>query len=74
MTIELTNQIVKQAMDLQESYRLRAYDAIQLASALQIENRIATIGQHLMFIGADAKLLIAATSAGLQTDNPNNHA
>jgi predicted nucleic acid-binding protein len=52
---------------------LRAYDSIQLATALEVYARLVSAGQTLNFIAADTRLLQAALAAGLPTDNPNNH-
>jgi predicted nucleic acid-binding protein len=53
---------------------LRAYDAIQLASALSIYPPFerATL-TSLTFLAADDRLLAIARAEGLQTDNPNHH-
>jgi predicted nucleic acid-binding protein len=53
---------------------LRAYDAIQLASALGIypsfEHAAFT---SLTFLAADDRLLAIAQAEGLHTDNPNHY-
>ncbi len=71
--LALVPPILSQALDLHEKYRLRAYDSIQLASALTIYLRAASIGQTITFLSADTRLLQAAVSEGLATDNPNQH-
>lgn len=70
--IELTPAVVNRAKILLESYPLRAYDAIQLASAL-ITNDTLQVGglPPLIFLAADANLLNVARVEGLMTDNPN---
>jgi hypothetical protein len=73
LVLSLDVSIIEQALTLQESYRLRAYDAIQLASALKLEQRLKTTGRSLTFLTADVRLLTSAHSAGLSTDNPGNY-
>ena len=73
--IALSARIIRRAKDLLSHYPLRAYDAMQLASALDLRaqllntNRIAPI-----FVSADRRLLAAADAEGLPTDDPNEHA
>lgn len=72
--IELTARITERAEDLLEVHPLKAYDAIQLASALESNTRIVVAGASpLIFVSGDKQLLTAATAEGLQCDNPNNH-
>lgn len=70
-----TNQaIVDLAVDLTQRQKLRGYDAIQLASALTLNN-VLTQAQSipLTFVAADDDLLQTAQNEGLSTDNPNLH-
>ena len=72
--VPLTDPIVNRAQDLVSLYPLRAYDVIQLASAL--EDNIALIAagfSPLIFVSSDTRLLVAAAAEGLPTDDPNNH-
>ena len=72
--VELTKEIVYRAEDLLERYPLRAYDAVQLASALESNTRLAKAGlSSLVFIAADQRLLTAAGTEGLAIDDPNTH-
>jgi predicted nucleic acid-binding protein len=68
--LALSNEIVLQAVLLHEQYRLRAYDSVQLATALQLRKRI-PINNALIFVSADNRLLNTASASGLTTDNPN---
>lgn len=53
---------------------LRAYDTVQLASALRAQSDLGTIGgPPIVFVAADDQLVAAARAEGLQTDNPNHH-
>jgi hypothetical protein len=59
---------------LLESYPLRAYDAVQLASALLTHDTLQVIGlPPPTFLAADDRLLATAEAEGLATDNPNAH-
>ncbi|MBI5957236.1 MAG: type II toxin-antitoxin system VapC family toxin [Chloroflexi bacterium] len=72
--VGLTGQVVQHAEDLLELHALRAYDAVQLASALESNNRLIAAGlSPLIFVSADSRLLIAATSEGLMIDDPSSH-
>jgi predicted nucleic acid-binding protein len=62
--------IIDQAGTLCRVHRLRAADAIQLASALWVARRIPEI--HLLT--ADKEMLLAAQTEGLQVADPNEHA
>lgn len=69
----LSNGVILRAIRLHEPYRLRAYDSVQLASALELQARLTTLGRSLTFLSADTRLLTAAANEGLSTDNPNAH-
>ena len=64
--------IVNVAVDLTRRHPLRAYEAIQLATALVVNNSlVAHALPPLVFISADNGLLTAAQAEGLAVDNPN---
>lgn len=63
----LSNAIVLRAIQLQQSHRLRAYDAVQLATALELEARLQISSRNLTFVSADSRLLAAAIIEGLLT-------
>jgi predicted nucleic acid-binding protein len=72
--VGLTRQIVQRAEDLLELYSLRAYDSIQLASALESNARLVAAGlSPITFLSADNRLLGVASTQGLATDDPNAH-
>jgi predicted nucleic acid-binding protein len=57
-----------------EGRQLRAYDAVQLASALRVHSDLTrTESTSLTFITADERLIAVAQTEGLLTDNPNHH-
>jgi predicted nucleic acid-binding protein len=69
--LELTDIIVQQAIAVLSSYTLRAYDAVQLASALESNRRLVAYGlPPLIFVSADQRLLAAAIGEGLISENP----
>jgi hypothetical protein len=68
----MVTSVVERACDLLEVHPLRAYAALQLASALEINARLVRANlPSLIFVTADASLLAAAKQQGLQTENPN---
>ncbi|MEO7913620.1 MAG: type II toxin-antitoxin system VapC family toxin [Roseiflexaceae bacterium] len=72
--VELDPPVIELAQTLLERHPLRAYDAIQLASAL-VANKIIMSANlsALVFLSADDHLNIIATAEGLMVDNPNLH-
>jgi len=69
-----SDTVVDRAMNLAETHKLRGYDAIQLSSALLIEERMTSQGVGpLTLISADGELNQAAQAEGLLTDDPNLH-
>jgi predicted nucleic acid-binding protein len=72
--ISVNSTVVNRAMDLAESHRLRGYDAIQLAAAVEWQQVGKGIGLLLLtFLSADTLLNAAATREGLTVDNPLSH-
>jgi predicted nucleic acid-binding protein len=69
----ISDSIVQLAVDLIERHPLRAYDAVQLATALSLQAELRPSGQVVLFLSADDRLVRAARSEGLQADNPNLH-
>lgn len=72
--IEVDQILFESAGELVIQYPLRAYDAIQLASALRLQYNLAqTTNIQLIFMTADVRLINIAQSESLVTDNPNNY-
>jgi uncharacterized protein len=72
--VELTPSIAILAGELCDRQALRAYDAVQLASALSILPIINQTPDNTMtFLTADDRLLNAAQSENLLAANPNHH-
>lgn len=72
--VELDASVAGLAGDLLERHPLRAYDAVQLASALIIARALTGTGLAApTFLTADDRLLEVAQAEGLPSDNPNWH-
>ena len=71
---EIDRTLAELAGELVIRYPLRAYDAIQLASAHLIHTSLTQMGfQGLTFVSADERLLAIAAAEGMAVDNPNHH-
>lgn len=72
--LPLTDEVVEQAVGLSYQHPLRAYDAVQLASAIVLNQRLTRQGlESLVFLSGDTRLLKVSSAVGLVTDNPNDH-
>ncbi len=69
----LTEPVVHVATSLLPHRPLRAYDAVQLATALDFLKTSPSGRSSFCFLTADDQLERAAADEGLQTDNPNRH-
>lgn len=68
----ISTRVISQAVALTQRYRLRGYDAIQLATALDVRATALRAGlPDLTFITADDDLVTAALAEGLTAANPN---
>jgi predicted nucleic acid-binding protein len=66
--------VVGRAMEMARQRPLRAYDAVQLATALHLKEILVSHGlPALVFVSADNGLLAAAQAEGLTVENPNDH-
>lgn len=71
---EVNAALAKAAGELVLRHPLRAYDAVQLASALRVQSDLVrTARTSLTFLTADEPLIAIAQAEGLLTDNPNHH-
>lgn len=73
--VDVNDKLTREAVRLINTHPLRAYDSVQLASALLVNQRL--LSQKLSpitFLCSDTRLLQIATSEGLVTDDPNNYA
>lgn len=72
--IEITPALFNEAMRLANTHALRAYDAVQLAAALEINQKEQDAGfAPVTLISADQALNDAATAEGLTVDDPRSH-
>ena len=71
--LEITVEVVSQAMNLAQRHGLRGYDSVQLAAALELRDLCFASGLPLpVLIAADTELNAAALAEGLAVDDPNN--
>ena len=71
----ITTATYTAASNLCRVHRLRAYDAMQLASALSLRGKAMMNDAPLpIFVCADNKLIEIAIAEGLSVENPNNYA
>jgi len=72
--VTAVDDVIDQANRLLETYPLRAYAAVHLATAV-VSNRylLANDLTPLVFLSADDRLNQAASAEGLVVDNPNTH-
>jgi uncharacterized protein len=73
-TVPIDSVVIQLAAQLVQQHPLRAYDAVQLATALSIKTQLTSpdIGTFT-FLTADHRLDTIAKLTGLLTDTPNNH-
>ena len=72
--VALTEEIIEDAVALARKHGLRAYDAVQLAAALDTSRIVSQIeSTQLTLVSADLELNAAGASEGLQIENPNTH-
>ena len=69
----VSSVLLRFAADLARKYSLRAYDAVQLAHAVQANNFLIENDLSLIFISSDKTLMQAAQAEGLPTENPDDH-
>ena len=75
--LELSPIIANRAIALAETYSLRGYDAVQLASSLTIKDKLVsyktTVASLYVLVSADNDLNNAASLESLAVENPNHH-
>jgi predicted nucleic acid-binding protein len=72
--IELTLALFDDAMLQARKHQLRAYDAVQLAAALEIRRQRDEAGfGAVLLVSADQALNDAALAEGMGVDNPRSH-
>ena len=74
IVIEVTPDLLDEAMRLGNAHALRAYDAVQLAVALEVNRSHQADGfGPVTLISADQALNDAATAEGLTVEDPRSH-
>ncbi len=72
--VRISATLCTRAGDLCRIHKLRAYDAMQLACALTVRDKLASLEiQPLIFVSADAELLYTASIEGLNVENPETY-
>jgi predicted nucleic acid-binding protein len=72
--VEIDRALTESAGQLVRKHPLRAYDAVQLASVLQVKPAFASAkSASLVFVTADERLIAMAQAEGLLADSPNHH-
>ncbi len=72
--LKVNDAVIEAAVELIQCHPLRAYDAVQLATALILNSAlIADKLPPLTFVSADNVLCEAARAEGLPTENPNEY-
>lgn len=70
--VEITPEVICRAMDLALRYGLRGYDAVQLASALEVRMvRAEMLMGELVLVSSDSELNEAAEEEGMRVEDPN---
>lgn len=73
--LDIMPATIDAARQLAVRHPLRAYDAVQLATAWLLNRELVRAGTApLAFVCADDRLIATAQAEGLSTDNPNRHA
>lgn len=70
--VELDRIVAQMAGGLVQRYPLRAYDGVQLASALKLQPVFAQLEASFTFMSADKRLLTVAQSEGLMIGDLND--
>lgn len=72
--VDVDARVIDLSIDLARHHALRAYDAIQLATATRVNRRLSARGAPpLLFVTADERLCEFARAEGLAVENPNDH-
>jgi predicted nucleic acid-binding protein len=71
--IGVDREVINRTMLLAQRHALRGYDAVQLASVLEVKGLARQVQATLTFISADDELNAAAAAEGLAVENPNRH-
>jgi len=75
LVVDVTDEIIEEAIDLALRHNLRAYDAAQLASASKLRSVLSRNHGYegLTLVSADLELNDAGILERFQVEDPNNH-
>ena len=74
IVIEVSQTVLRQATLLVEQHSLRAYDAIQLAAGLELDDVRSSAGlSAAILVSADQEMNAAARAIGLTVEDPSDH-
>lgn len=71
--VAVSNTVIAVAGQILRTHSLRAYDAMQLASASELRRLLSAEFSGITFISADAQLNEVALANDFFTENPNDH-
>lgn len=72
--LNVSRSVIDRAVELAQRHRLRAYDAVQLATALDANEIMQSQSLPVLtFVAADGDLLTAAVAERLSVENPLNY-
>jgi uncharacterized protein len=72
--VALTDRMIEEASALAQQHGLRAYDAVQLAAAIETSSVTSQLEPtQLILVSADLELNNAADAEGLDVEDPNTH-
>ncbi len=68
--LPITETVVLRAAELAREHRLRAADAVHLATAMEWREELALSRERVVFVASDIELLAAAETVGFAVLNP----
>jgi len=72
--VRLSDRILEDAAELAQKHGLRAYDAVQLAAALDTSRVVSQVdATELTFVSGDLDLNAAAAAEGFKVEDPNTY-
>lgn len=72
--IKVADLLMAEAVTIADRYELRAYDALHLAAAIELNrSRTALAQPALVLVSADLELNAAAMAQGFMVEDPNAH-
>ena len=72
--VGFSDRVIEEAVRLARKHGLRAYDALQLSTVIDVRRILAEVESiTLTLVTADLELNAAAVAEGFSTEDPNNH-